>query len=142
MFASMPGSASIPARGSTALTPSRVGSGELGFEVADARGHDVHELIDFLARDAEGRREPHHLAARVDDRAPIPRLPVELGDLLLVERPARPVGLHELRAHQKPAPAYLADDPLLAHRLLEPLAEPRAHRLGVRDEIVLLHNLD
>src|SRR5882672_4413313 len=99
---------------------SRVGSDELGFELADTRRHDVHELIDLRGRDTERRREPHDLTARVDDRAPIPRLAVEPGDLLLVERPARPVRLHELGTHQEPAPAYLADDALLADRLLEP----------------------
>src|SRR5881227_1372826 len=52
---------------------SRAGSDELRVEVADARRHDVHQLIDFLARDAERRCEPHDLAARVDDRAPVPR---------------------------------------------------------------------
>jgi hypothetical protein len=53
----------------------------------------------------------------------------------LVERPAGAVGLHELGTHQEPAPAHLADDPLLAHRLLEPVAQARAHGLGVLDQV-------
>src|SRR5207245_3883477 len=92
-------------------------SGQLALQLLDARGHDVHELVNFLARDAERRREPHDLAARVDDRAPVPRLAIEPGDQLLVERPARAVGRYELGAHHEPAAAHLADDALLAVRL-------------------------
>src|SRR5262249_52315528 len=117
-------------------------SDDLGFELADARGDDVHELIDLFARDAEGRREPYDLAAGIDDCAPVPRLAVEPGHLALVERPAGSVGLHPLGADQEATSAYLAPDPLLAEGLLEPVAETPAHGLGVLDQVILLHDLD
>jgi len=114
-------------------------SPQLALQLLDARGHDVHELVDLRTGNAERRRESHDLAARVDDRAPVPRLAIEPGHQLLVEGPARAVGRHELGAHHEPAAAHLADDALLADHLLEPVEQARAHRRGVRHEVVLLH---
>src|SRR5205809_816407 len=53
---------------------------DLGVQLADARGDDVDKPVDLGGGDTEGRREAHDLAARVDDRAALPRLAGERGD--------------------------------------------------------------
>src|SRR2546429_8438758 len=83
---------------------SRAGSDELRVEVADARRHDVHELIDFLARDAERRCPPPHPAPRVDEPAPGPRPAGAPGDFLPFPRPGPPPPVHPLGPHHKPPP--------------------------------------
>src|SRR5206468_11347423 len=100
---------------------------DLGFQLADARGDDVDKPVDLGGGDTEGRREAHDLAARVDDRAALPRLAVELGDFRGRERLARAVRRHQLRAHEQPAAAHLADDALARHRLSQPVQQALSH---------------
>jgi hypothetical protein len=113
----------------------------LGVQRFDASRDHADQLVDFLARDAERRRQPQHLTARVDDRPALPGLAVELGHLVRMQRTARAIGLHQLHAHHQTAAAHLADQTVLAHRLPQSLEQPRAHRLGVLDQVVLLHDL-
>src|SRR5438552_1960484 len=98
------------------MTPPRCSSiprdpsaSDLDFELAERRGHDVDELIDFLGRDAEWRGESQDAPSGIHDRAALPGFPVEGSDDVLVERPTRPARLDELRAHQEPTTAQLAD---------------------------------
>src|SRR5262245_22553725 len=113
---------------------------EILLQRADAVGHDVDELIDLGRADAEGRSETEHGAPRIDDGAALPGLAVQLGDVAAVQRAARSVGLDEVHAHHEAAPPHLADDGRAAHRRLQSVQEPRAHLLGVLDEVVLLHD--
>src|SRR5262245_58643056 len=50
---------------------------DLLLQLLDALGDDSHELIDLVGGDGQRRGQAQRAAARVDDRAAVPRLAVE-----------------------------------------------------------------
>src|SRR5919201_4588632 len=122
-----PRSAATPrARRASVIASARLAR-EVLLQRLDALRDDAHELVDFVACDAERRCGPEYRAARVDDRAALPRLTVELRHVRGVERAARTVGCHHVDAHHQAAAADLADDPPLADGGLQLVEQTRAH---------------
>src|SRR5438876_12344511 len=104
---------------------------DLLLQLLDALGDDAHELIDLVGGDGQRRGQAQRAAARVDDRAAVPRLAVEDANALGVERAAGPGGLDELDGGEEPTPADVADDGALADRRAPAAQPPRAQGRGL-----------
>ncbi len=82
----------------------------LGVQRFDASRDHPDQLVDLLARDAERAAPAAGRAARVDDRAAVPRLAVELGHRLPSSGRPEPSGSTNSTHTIRPRPAHLADD--------------------------------
>src|SRR5262245_37880636 len=111
--------------------PARRSACDVSLEVADAVGDDAGELIPRVAGDAERGRQPEDRAPCAEDRASLPRLPVQVRHALGVEGPPGAIRLHEVHADHHAPPSHLAYDRPLAEGCLEPFEQASPHLLRV-----------